>query len=187
MDERTALRLFLHDRNEEAFCALFVAMYPRVWCYFLLRRADAATAEDLAQNVLFKAYQKAAELKDAALFQGWLFAIARNELLQHWRRQKARIETVELEPLADSFTVPSAGSLQAEFDDLLARLEPNERELVLLRFVEGLTYEELAAALGVPLGTVESRLFSVRKKLLRLKEAGCSGFSQERPQAKPSG
>lgn len=170
MDERTALRLFLHDRDEEAFCALFVAMYPRVRRYFLQRQVDAATTEELAQTVLFKVYQKAAELKDEALFQGWLFAIARNELLQHWRQQQARIETVELEPLADSFTVPPAGLLQTEFDEWLARLEPNERELVLLRFVEGLTYEELAAALGVPLGTVESRLFSVRKKLLRIRQ-----------------
>lgn len=170
MDERTALRLFLHDRDEEAFCALFVAVYPRVRRYFLLRRLDAPTAEDLAQTVLFKVYQKAAELRDAALFQGWLFAIARNELLQHWRQQQARIETVELEPLADSFTVPPAGSWQEEFDEWLRLLEPNERELVLLRFVEGLTYEELAAALGIPLGTVESRLFSVRKKLLRIRQ-----------------
>lgn len=169
MDEQTALRLFLQDRNEEAFCALFVMACPRVRRYFLLRQLDAPTAEDLAQTVLFKVYQKAEELKDAELFQGWLFAIVRNELLQHWRQQQSRIETVELDPLADSFTVSPAGLLQAEFDEWLRWLEPNERELVLLRFVEGLTYEELAAALGVPLGTVESRLFSVRKKLLRIK------------------
>ncbi|MFN0111308.1 MAG: RNA polymerase sigma factor [Blastocatellia bacterium] len=170
MDEQHAIRSFFCDHTEEGFCCLFVAVYPRVRRYFLVRNVEEPTAEELAQTVLFKVYQKAADLKDPALFFGWLFAIARNELLQHWRKQQARIETVELEPLADSFTVPPAVLMQAEFDEWLARLEPNERELVRLRFVEGLTYEELAVALGVPLGTVESRLFSVRKKLLRIRQ-----------------
>lgn len=168
MDEQQAIRSFLDDQTDEAFCALFAAVYPRVRRYFLVRNTDEMTAEELAQTVLFKVYQKASELKDAALFQGWLFAIARNELLQHWRKQQARIETVEIEPLVENFTIEPTGFQRAEFDEWLSFLEPNERELVLLRFVEGLTYEELTAALGIPLGTVESRLFSVRKKLLRI-------------------
>ena len=168
MDEQYAITAFFADRTEEAFCALFVAVYPRVRRYFLVRNVDEMMAEDLAQTVLLKVYQKASDLKDSKLFQGWLFAIARNELLQHWRKQQARIETVELEPLAEQLTTEPAGLLQAEFDEWLSFLDPNERELVLLRFVEGLTYEELTAAFGIPLGTVESRLFSVRKKLLRI-------------------
>lgn len=179
MDEQQAIRLFLNDRTEEAFCALFVAVYPRARRYFLVRNVDEMTAEELAQTVLFRVYQKAGELKDHALFYGWLFTIARNELLQHWRRQQARIETVELEPLAETFTTEPAGLLQAEFDEWLSFLEPNERELVLLRFVEGLTYEELTVALSLPLGTVESRIFSVRKKLLRIVEAKADKRKQQ--------
>ena len=102
--------------------------------------------------------------------------------MQHWRKQQARIETVELEPLAETFTIEPAGLLQAEFDEWLSFLEPNERELVLLRFVEGLTYEELTAALGIPLGTVESRLFSVRKKLLRIASKNWEAKTGERKQ-----
>lgn len=168
MDEQQAIRSFLDDQTDEAFCALFAAVYPRVCRYFLVRNTDEMTAEELAQTVLFKVYQKVRELKDAALFQGWLFAIARNELLQYWRQQQARIETVAIEPLVENFTIEPTGFQRAEFDEWLSFLEPNERELVLLRFVEGLTYEELTAALDIPLGTVESRLFSVRKKLLRI-------------------
>lgn len=182
MDEQQAIRLFLDDRTDEAFCALFAAVYPRARRYFLVRNVDEMTAEELAQTVLFKIYQKAGELKDHGLFHGWLFAIARNELLQHWRRQQARIETVELEPLAETLTIRPAGLLQAEFDEWLSFLEPNERELALLRFVEGLTYEELTAALGIPLGTVESRLFSVRKKLLRIVETKAD--ERKQPQIK---
>ncbi len=182
MDEQHLIRSFLEDRTDDTFSALFVAVYPRVRRYFLVRNVDEPTAEELAQTVLFKVYQKAADLKEPALFQGWLFAIARNELLQHWRKQQTRIKTVELEPLAEQLTVQPAGLLQMEFDQWLSWLEPNERELVRLRFVEGLTYEELAVALGVPLGTVESRLFSVRKKLLRIAESGRPTKAGERKQ-----
>ncbi len=171
MDEQAAIRLFFDERTDEAFCALFVEVYPRARRYFLVRNVDQMTAEDLAQAVLFRIHQKADELKDRALFYGWLFTIARNELLQHWRKQQSRIVTVELEPLAENFTVEPTGMLQLEFDEWLNFLEPNERELLLLRFVEGLTYEELTVTLGIPLGTVESRLFHVRKKLLRIADA----------------
>ena len=145
-----------------------MAVYGRVRRYFLLRGADALTAEDLAQRVLYQVYCKAGALADARSFQGWLFAIARNELLQHWRRGQARVETVELEPLAEQLTSAVDLELRAEFAEWLALLEPNERELVLLRFVEGLSYEELAQAFQVPLGTIKSRLFAVREKLLRI-------------------
>jgi RNA polymerase sigma-70 factor (ECF subfamily) len=169
VEEQPQISRFLALRTDDAFSDLFVAVYPKVRRYFLLRHQNEAVAEELAQIVLFKVYQKADELKDESLFQGWLFAIARNELLQHWRKQQSRIETVELEPLVAQLAHRPAGIIWSEFQEWLSWLEPNERELVLLRFVEGLTYEELGAALGVPLGTVESRLFSVRKKLLRIK------------------
>lgn len=170
MDERQAIELFLLQRTDEAFCALFVAMYGRVRRYFHLRGLDLMTAEDLAQQVLLTVYQKAGEFHDHKLFQGWLFAIARNELLQHWRRAQSRPQTIELEPirgeLEKNISSDSASFLRTELEELLTLLEPNERELVLLRFVEGLSYEELAFVLDVPLGTVKSRIFHVKEKLL---------------------
>ncbi|HMV47552.1 MAG TPA: RNA polymerase sigma factor [Blastocatellia bacterium] len=170
MDWKQTIEAFRHNPTEESFNALFVAVYGRVRRYFLLRGTDAMTAEDLAQRVMFIVYNKSYELADAGLFQGWLFTIARNELLQHWRRGQSRIETVELEPLAEQLTIAGDLELRAEFAEWLSLLEPNERELVLLRFVEGLSYEELALAFKTPLGTVKSRLFAVREKLLRIVE-----------------
>lgn len=130
------------------------------------------TAEDLAQQVMFTVYQKAGEFQDHKLFQGWLFVIARNELWQHWRRGQSRPQTIELEPiraaLEESFFSESDASWQTEFDEWLSLLEPNERELVLLRFVEGLSYEELAFVLGLPIGTIKSRIFHVKEKLLAI-------------------
>lgn len=172
MDEQQAIELFLQQRNDEAFCALFVAVYGRVRRYFLLRGVDRMTAEDLAQQVMLTVHQKAGEFQNHKLFQGWLFVIARNELLQHWRRGQSRPQTIEMEPiraaLEEQFAVEPDIFLRTELDDWLTLLEPNERELVLLRFVEGLSYDELAHVLGIAIGTVKSRIFSVKEKLLAI-------------------
>jgi RNA polymerase sigma-70 factor, ECF subfamily len=182
VDEQRAIELFLEQRDDEAFYALFVAVYGRVRRYFLLRSVDRMTAEDLAQQVMLTVYQKAGEFQDHKLFQGWLFVIARNELLQHWRRGQARPQTVELEPIRtaieESLFIETDVAWRTEFDEWLTFLEPNERELVLLRFVEGLSYDELALVLGIPIGTVKSRIFSVKEKLLTI--TGSAAYKKQK-------
>lgn len=172
MEERLVIKQFLTTGTEEAFCALFEAVAVRVHRYFLLRGLERATAEELTQNVMLKVYRQAAELRDVNLFYGWLFAIARNELVSYWRGKQARIETVAW----DSLSAKEAGGWQSAYDstadlrltEWLGALAPAERELVVLRFVEGLSYEELAAAFGLPLGTIKWRIFNARKKLAQV-------------------
>ncbi len=171
MEEKELVNHFLATRTEEAFCALFEALCVRLRRYFLLRGLTVATAEDLTQNVLVKVYRQAGELRDTEHFYGWLFATARHEMISYWRRQ-SQLEKVETERLSQRH----AGSLFTEPEvmpalhlmDLLKALEPAERDLVVLRFVEGLSYEELAVALKLPLGTVKWRIFNARKKLARM-------------------
>lgn len=171
MNEQQAIESFLEQRDEETFCVLFKALYGRVFRYFLARGTDEMTAEELTQNVLLAVYRRAGEFQNQNLFRGWLFAIARNELLQHWRRNRARIRTVELDQLCErpvESNVAAAGmQLRLEFEEWLSALEPAERELAHLRFVEGLSYEELAAVFDAPSGTIKSRLFYLKQKLCR--------------------
>jgi RNA polymerase sigma-70 factor (ECF subfamily) len=175
VEEKRVIECFLSTRTEEAFCALFEAVCVRVRRYFLLRGLDVGTSEELTQNVFVKVYRQAGELREPSRFYGWLFAIARNEMISYWRREHSRSGKVEIE----SLTEQHAGSLQVEPEvmpamrmmDLLKALEPADRDLIVLRFVEGLSYEELAVALKLPLGTVKWRLFNARKKLLRVIDA----------------
>jgi RNA polymerase sigma-70 factor, ECF subfamily len=178
VDEQQAIESFLKMRDEESFCVLFKAIYGRVLRYFLLRGTDEMTAEELAQNVLLAVYRRAGEFQNHTSFRGWLFAIARNELLQHWRHNRARLQTVELEPLGDGLVesnIPAGMQLRLEFEEWLSVLEPAEHELAWLRFVEGLSYEELAAVFDVPCGTIKSRLFYLKQKLCRSAEATAPG------------
>ncbi len=167
MDEKRIIETFLQARNEATFGELFAVVYPRVQRYFRLRGMDSMMAEDLAQNVLLLVFQRSGELRAANLFLGWVFAIARNEFLRFWRQSRARIETVEFEAVESDhhFRIEPTFLQDARFYEWLRYLDPAERDLVVLRFVEELSYEELACAFALPLGTVKWRIFNVKKKL----------------------
>ena len=172
MEERLIIESFLRDPTEETFFPVYKSFCVRVRRFFLLRGLDAHTAEDLTQEVLFKVYRKAGELRDAGSFCGWLYAIARNLLVSHWRHQQSRVEGAEQEPLTpeliDSLRTEGEVIQRLRLTEWLEQLSDAERDLVVLRYVEGLSYEELAVALDVPLGTVKWRISEVRRKLSQI-------------------
>lgn len=180
MENRPVIENFLATRSDEAFCDLFEAVCLRVNRYFLLRGLDRSTAEDLTQNVLLKVYRQIGDLRGAEHFYGWLFTIARNEMISFWRGQQSRIETVDLDLIPDDQAVRMAVESPAipniRLMEWLKALDPADRDLVVLRFVEGLSYEELTAIFSIPLGTIKWRLFNARKKLARI-----IGPASERP------
>lgn len=169
MDDRRSIENFLLTGAEEDFCDLFEDFYPRVRRYFLLRGMEAGEAEDLAQNVMVTVYQRANEVRDKEFFQGWLFKVAKNELARFWRQRLARSRIAEMEPLSDELAgklimeMELAGS--SDFVEWVSYLEPAERDIIILRYIEELSYEELSVALEVPIGTVKWRLFNAKKKL----------------------
>lgn len=169
MDDRQAIENFLLSGTEDDFCVLFESVYPRLRRYFLLRGLESGVAEELAQNVMVTAFNNRSEIRDKQLFHGWLFKVAKHELARFWRRQQTRNRLATMEPLSDElasqlFTEIEANNI-SNFAEWMRFLEPAERELVILRFVEELSYEELALTFGIPIGTVKWRLFNVKKKL----------------------
>ena len=169
MDDRQAIENFLLTGTEDDFCALFESVYPRVRRYFLLRGMEAGEAEDLAQNVMIIAFKNGGDLREKDLFYGWLFKVAKNELARFWRQQQTRNRLAPMEPLSEAIANRLLTETElvgvSNFAEWMRFLEPAERELVILRFVEELSYEELALAFGIPVGTVKWRLFAVKKKL----------------------
>lgn len=170
MNESQAIERFLTTGSEESFAALFEAAYPRLRRYFLLRGIEEGEAEDVAQNVMVLVYQHRLEVRAAESFYGWLFKVAKNELARYWRQSRTRQRLAAMEQLTDELagrlTIEMEWEGGSNFTSWMDSLEPAERELILLRFVEGLSYEELALALEIPLGTVKWRLFAVKKKLI---------------------
>ncbi len=141
---------------------------PHLRRYALFLSRDAATAEDLVQDCVLTAIARAEQYRSEFALRPWLFAILRNTFFNQLRRGKHQ-------PLVDEETARDHGpvisgnqeaSVQlGELQSALDRLSPEHRDIILKVAVEGFTYEEAAQTLGVPVGTVRSRLARARVAL----------------------
>jgi RNA polymerase sigma-70 factor (ECF subfamily) len=166
--EAAVIDKFLDTPSEESFDALFNMFTPQLVAVFRARSCEPALAEDLAQEVMLTVYRKAAQVRDRTLFRAWLFKVARNVLCRHYGKQTREVETVDLADAADRLVAAShkpAGTPAFEFMAWMAFLDPREREVMTLRFIEEWEYHEIAAAQAIPIGTVQWRVFNAKKKL----------------------
>jgi RNA polymerase sigma-70 factor, ECF subfamily len=150
-------------------------------CYRFVERADQA--EDLTQDVFVKVFRNLNNYKpETGSFVTWLMSVSRNLLIDHYRQSKDERATVSAsgdEEEEQSFleTLPTnTRSPEAEMDRLekvatlkkgLSKLSPELREAVILRDIEELSYQEIGTILGIPDGTVKSRINRGRIELAR--------------------
>jgi RNA polymerase sigma-70 factor (ECF subfamily) len=160
---------FLQIPDGESFADLFNTFTPQLVAFFRARNCDLALAQDLAQEVMLIVYRKAWQLRDRALFRAWLYKVVRHALCRHYGRQTREVGTVNLAESIDglpAITPKPAGTPAFEFLQWMAYLDSREREVMRLRFVEQWEYHEIAAALAIPIGTVQWRVFNAKKKLV---------------------
>src|SRR5271169_1645290 len=135
----------------------------------LTRRADRA--DDLVQETLVRAIAKSDLWQTGTDIRAWLFTIMHNQHVNMVRRAMRDEATVDIEQMSSSLvaiTDPTASSQLRELDQALARLPAEQREVILLVGLEGMSYETAAKVLSVPVGTVRSRLSRGRDALRRL-------------------
>ncbi len=143
-----------------------LACLPRLRRYARALVGDAAQADDLVQDTLERAWTRLHQWRGEGELRAWLFGIMHNVRVDQLRRAPAAVV-----PLEEAPPEPAEGGDPArwlEWQDLeaaVARLPDEQREVLLLVCVEELRYEEVAQALGVPVGTVMSRLARAREKL----------------------
>ena len=157
--------------DQGAYGVLVRRHQDRIYRHLLNLTGSREEALELAQEVFIKAWQAMPTWQPEAQFHTWLYRIASNAALDVLRRRKV----VPFVPLDDDYDAPAdqpgpEAQLQARqglrrLDAALARLLPEQREIVLLREVEGLSYDELATTLGIDQGTVKSRLSRARVAL----------------------
>ena len=155
----------------EAFRELFARYRQPVFGFFRRRVADAALAEELAQETFLAVLRTGAKYQPKALFRTWLYAIALKILHAHRRKAAFRAaffgaRDEEREPAG-----PSSLTADAIVRQAVARLDPMDREILLLREFEQLSYAEVAELLHLPANTVRSRLFRARRLLRELLSA----------------
>jgi RNA polymerase sigma-70 factor (ECF subfamily) len=160
------------DRDRAAFAALFAHFAPRVKAYLLRLGAPPALAEDLAQEALLSLWRKA-HLFDPAKASAatWLFTIARNLRIDVIRREKRpELDPEDFLPGSEAAADDRMASAdnEARLRSALKQLPPDQIQVVELSFFADKPHSEIAVALGIPLGTVKSRL---RLAMARLKRA----------------
>jgi RNA polymerase sigma-70 factor (ECF subfamily) len=173
INEAEAIRAFIRTRDESTFRDLFGAVAPRLLRYFLRRGCSDALADELTLETMYTVYRGIGSLRVQQSFQAWLFSIARNALYREYRKSMKEPATERLDA-ASLVSDPSAEfwrESRSGFDHLIAHLPPEEREVLELRYVEELGYEEIAAVLEVPLGTVKWRIHNSKRKLAELVDA----------------
>lgn len=133
---------------------------------------NTADAEDVAQEALLRAYRSFDRLRDRSRFRGWLVRIAFRIALDRLRSAKRREQRDTLWSQPAHSPKPAAAEdlavsnqFQVHLDRALEELPEKLRLALLLSAMEGHTIDEIASMLGVPVGTVKSRIFIARKKL----------------------
>jgi RNA polymerase sigma-70 factor, ECF subfamily len=167
------IRAIATRQDRQAFAALFAAFAPRLKAWLQRGGADAAQAEDLAQEAMLAVWRKAAQYDPArAAPAAWIFTIARNLRIDALRRSRIALHEPAWEPPGTD--EPGAEALlEAEqsanrLREALAHLPAEQMEALRLAFFEDCSHSRMEAALGVPLGTVKSRL---RLAMARLRAA----------------
>ena len=153
------------ERDRAAFRQLFEDYGRRVQSYMMRQGADAATAEELAQETLLTVWRKAALYSpEKGAVSTWIFTIARNLRIDRVRREFAWQELPDdmSETLTSDAPAPdeavAEGQRRIRVRAALDDLSPEQREVVVLSYIEGLSHHEISDRLSLPLGTVKSRM-----------------------------
>jgi RNA polymerase sigma-70 factor (ECF subfamily) len=148
----------------EAYNLLVSRWEKRVFNYLLRLTASPDDALDLSQDTFLKAYQNIGKLDDPARFGPWLYRIAHNEAYSFFR--KRRPETTLEDGNVERNTAPGFSmDLSLAVTAALDRLNPEQREAVVLKVYEGFKFDEMAEVIGCPVSTVKSRLYTALELL----------------------
>lgn len=138
--------------------------------------ASDTDVDDMAQEVFVRVWRSLAKFRGESTFRTWIYGIALNVIRTH-RGRRSKLRSLFWSPPAESAIDPLEQAVDRDesaeqhvvmrdaIDRALEALPDELREAVVLRDVQGLDYREIAETLGVPIGTVESRIFRARQRL----------------------
>ncbi len=150
---------------------LYKEHFPRVYRTAFFVTGDHQMAEDVAQEAFLKAFANLHKLQERQKFGSWISVIASNHAVDLLRKNKKvfftdNMETYGGEAHTDNPTECwDKKETSQEVRDALARLEPEEREIIVLKYFNELSIKEIASLIKAPSGTIKSRLFRARDKI----------------------
>lgn len=156
-----------------AFESLVRTHTPAVYAHALRFFGEPTAAEDVVQEVWLKVYRSLDGFDERARFSTWLYRVTRNTCLDTVRAGRHRpIPVDQLDPVAVPGDLADEVALTASVEKAMRALMPEDRDAFSAVALFGLTYAEAADVLGVPAGTVKSRVFRARRSLVHLLDLG---------------
>jgi len=157
--------------DETAFAELVERYQPRLRYYLRKMLRDGHAAEDALQEVWLDVFRGIGRLLDAGAFRAWLYRIARARALRRFRQRQPVTQPLDEDIVEDEsdetpFTAEDVERVHAGLDVL----GPDHREVLVLRYIETMSYEEIAGVLGCRVGTVRSRLHYAKRALRAILE-----------------
>jgi RNA polymerase sigma-70 factor, ECF subfamily len=163
--------------EDDAFRVLFETHKDRVYSIALRYAGDSAAAMDIAQETFLKLLSNIGQFRGDASFESWLYRLVVNSCLDYHRRRRRFLPLLDdaLDDALERFRAPRESALhdllreeqQERVQQVVAQLPEEQRIVVVLRYTEGLSYEDIADLLGCRRGTVASRLNRAHKALER--------------------
>jgi RNA polymerase sigma-70 factor, ECF subfamily len=158
--------------EREAFRALFETYKDKVFSIALRFSGDPATAMDIAQDTFVKLFSRIGDFRGDSSFETWIYRMVANSCMDLRRRSWRLVPLIDevagrLRESRDCLTDLMRTQMGERVHSAVERLSPDLRMVVVLRYTEGLAYEEIAEVLGCSTGTVASRLNRAHKKLER--------------------
>lgn len=171
-DDRRLVELVL-EGDDAAFEYLFDRYRDAIRRLFVQRLCGADDADDLLQETFVKVYINLNRYRPDYTFGQWIYTIARNTFIDYVRRRQEEL------PIDERFAVPASGTptpeesvinlqRQQQIEYYLSQLPPRYRRLIEMRFFDEYSYEEIAAKLSLPLGTVKTQIHRARERMCRL-------------------
>ncbi len=173
-DDRHLVELVLKG-DDVAFEYLFNRYREAIRRLFMARLGGVNDADDLLQETFIKVYINIARYSPEYTFGQWVYTIARNTFIDFMRRK------TDEQSIDEQFTSPAENSptpeeriinlqQRSQFEDYLNRLTPRYRQLIIMRFFDELSYEEIAQKLQLPMGTVKTQIHRARNRMCHMIE-----------------
>jgi len=166
------------NRIPGAFREIYMEFSDFVWTVALKTSGNTVTAEDITSEVFIKLFKKIDKFHFQSSFKSWLYRVTVNTALNYIKKEKRHRVGKLVEDLTDS--VNDDNNIEDSLSDrdlaqrLLNNLDVKHRIMIVLRDIEGLSYEEIADALKMNLGTVKTKIYRAREQLRAayIKEGG---------------
>ena len=166
----------------EAFAVLTRRYYQQAFAMAFYRVNNREAALDISQDAFVRIYRNIERFQPEKPFPAWLYTIVRNLCANYLQRQRKRWlvfsdyfsggENAENSLLFQSAGDDDAGESRRQLWEAVNRLRENDREIIILKDLEGLSYREISEMLEIPEGSVMSRLYYARQRLAKLVKAG---------------